>query len=550
VAAIARPPIDLIVAAAFILIFGITVHAFQYDHALGEEDLYRVLVGLMDGAVSGKRLATDLHYDRDFGFGYLAAFYIFANPATLRDPDRLMALMNQIGFWSIMASLPLFWGAVRIVHGPVAATVALIVFALGPMIPEMATSGHQVMPMFAFLCAGAVLLFLPVIGWQAVCAAVAGGLLLMLGLMVRGELFLALPWLVLSRVDTRSLRRFIASAFLRSVAPGLALVAFALSQRLVQSTIGSTEMTSDVTTYFQEWYTWVTIIPGTVYMVVGCGFATVMAAAIAGTYVGWKTIVARKADLAELLAPAALIVVPLAFFLPNPAPARHFMLALAGMSILVGVAFAHGLVPTRRLAVGAAIGIGIANQVLSELARPTLVRSSEADSPYIPQATDYPTLTRANVGWEWRRHATLVEKVQGRNAFGDALRTICDKHVIVFSDEAEQLFSRLYANGTLMVNVRRVEINAEVAARPDQWSFHKALVGERTTRLIGLMGNRRDQTFVILAKNHLWPGDAVATIIANPAYADYKLVEDKSTLSKFDKTLIPADRAAHFGCSD
>jgi hypothetical protein len=29
------------------------------------------------------------------------------------------------------------------------ATVALIVFALAPTIPELATSGHQVIPMFA-----------------------------------------------------------------------------------------------------------------------------------------------------------------------------------------------------------------------------------------------------------------------------------------------------------------------------------------------------------------------------------------------------------------
>ena len=122
--------------------------------------------------------------------------------------------------------------------------------------------------------------------------------------------------------------------------------------------------------------------------------------------------------------------------------------------------------------------------------------------------------------------------------------------MIVFSDEAEQLFSRLYANGTPLVDVRRVEINAEVAAQPDQKSFHMALVGKGTTKLVGLMGNRRDQTFVMLAKSRLWPGDAVETIIANPAYADYKLVEDPSTLSKFDKTVIPADRMAHFGCSE
>ena len=57
-------------AVLFIVIYGFVIHAFQYRGALGESDLYRVLVGLMDGASSGQGLASDLHYDRDFGFDY------------------------------------------------------------------------------------------------------------------------------------------------------------------------------------------------------------------------------------------------------------------------------------------------------------------------------------------------------------------------------------------------------------------------------------------------------------------------------------------------
>src|SRR5689334_4087463 len=217
--------VDFLIAIIFILVFAAVIYLFQYRHALAESDLYRVLVGLMDGAVSGKGLASDLHYDREFGFGYLAAFYTFVSPDTLRDPDRLMALMNQVGFWTMLPGLLLFWCAVRLIHGSLPATVALIVFALGPMIPEMATSGHQTIPMFGFLCAGAVLLFLPLTGWRAILAAAAGGLCLLAGMTIRGELFLALPWIVLSRVDTRSIRGFIVSLFLRALAPALALVA-------------------------------------------------------------------------------------------------------------------------------------------------------------------------------------------------------------------------------------------------------------------------------------------------------------------------------------
>src|SRR4051794_15555201 len=162
----AGSPVDFIIAAVFVCIFGVVVHAFQYRGALGESDLYRVLVGLLDGAVSGRGIDSPLHYDRNFGFGYLAAFYALADPATLRDPDRLMGLMNQVGFWSMIPAQLCFWCAVSLIHGTRAGSIALIVFALGPMIPELATSGHQVIPMFGFLCAAAILMFLPVNGWR------------------------------------------------------------------------------------------------------------------------------------------------------------------------------------------------------------------------------------------------------------------------------------------------------------------------------------------------------------------------------------------------
>jgi hypothetical protein len=72
-------------------------------------------------------------------------------------------------------------------------------------------------------------LFLPLTGWKALLAAAAGAVLLLAGMTVRGELFLALPWIVLSRVDTKSIRTFVLSGLVRSIAPGLTL-----SKRLVR----------------------------------------------------------------------------------------------------------------------------------------------------------------------------------------------------------------------------------------------------------------------------------------------------------------------------
>jgi hypothetical protein len=75
---------------ACIIVFAVTEFCCQYQGVLGESDLYRVLVGMLDGAVSGSRINSDLHYGRDFGFGCILALYALAPTDVLRDPDQLI----------------------------------------------------------------------------------------------------------------------------------------------------------------------------------------------------------------------------------------------------------------------------------------------------------------------------------------------------------------------------------------------------------------------------------------------------------------------------
>ena len=135
--------IDTILACSCIVLFAVCVHTFQYRGVLGESDLYRVLNGMLDGANSGAKLGSDLHYGRDFSFGYILALYALLSDQVLRDPDRLIPIINDIGFYSIILGLIFFWLSTRLVFGARAATVALILFAFSPMILELATSGHQ-----------------------------------------------------------------------------------------------------------------------------------------------------------------------------------------------------------------------------------------------------------------------------------------------------------------------------------------------------------------------------------------------------------------------
>ncbi|HEX2940691.1 MAG TPA: hypothetical protein VHO91_06560, partial [Rhodopila sp.] len=500
--------------------------------------------------------ASNLHYDRDFGFGYLEAFYLFVSPAVLHDPDRLMALINAIGFWTMVPGLLLFWCAVWIRHGSFAATIALVIFAFGPMNPEMYTSGHQTIPMFAFLCAGATLLFLPLSGWKAVLAGTAASVLLLAGLITRGEIFLAFPWLVLARVNTRSVRSFIVSGFIRSIPPASALIAFLILKHMMQSVVHE-ELSATVDNYFQEFYaSLATIIPGLIYMAIGCGIVTVLTAGIAGLYVlfGGKAdgVRAELGSAPEWLGPLALVLVPMLFFLPNPVPTRHFELPLAGMAILIGMALSRRPALGRVAALALALLIGAGNQLASAAVRPTLLRINQAHSPYLPLHEAYPTATHADIGLEWRRHATLVDKRAAWNAFGNKIRTSCDPRLVVLSDEVEQIFSRLYA-GSAKVKARRIVIpvgpNVKTVAVPASQAIHLALVGKGAPRLPGFVGVMDGKTFVMLEKDHAWPYDPVAAVLADPDLDGYKIVADPYTLSQFDRTPIPADRVAHFGCA-
>ena len=105
-------------------------------------------------------------------------------------------------------------------------------------------------------------------------------------------------------------------------------------------------------------------------------------------------------------------------------------------------------------------------------------------------------------------------------------RTSCEPATIVFSDEGPHIFSRLYAHGT--------------PVQADRFVLGKFL---------GFQGVRDGHRFIVLEKENGWPGDAVATVLADPALRDYKLVQDPWTMSIYDRTPIPPDRAAHLGCT-
>ena len=94
-----------------IALYLLLIYHFRFRGTLADADLYRMLRGLLDGAWSGTGFASGLHYGKAFSFGYIFAMYSLADRHILQDPQRLIALINGIGFWSAATGCVCFWAS-------------------------------------------------------------------------------------------------------------------------------------------------------------------------------------------------------------------------------------------------------------------------------------------------------------------------------------------------------------------------------------------------------------------------------------------------------
>ena len=529
--------IDLPLVFFIILIFSFAAYSFQYRDALGESDLYRVLLGLLDGETSSSGLADHLHYGREFSFGYIAIVYAIFDDAVLRDPMRMIAVMNAIGYWAAITGLIFFWLSTRQVYGPQTAVVSLIVFAFSPVFLELATSGHQILIAFALLMMASNCLFGHLGRAQSTRMELLATLLLVAGLCVRTEILLGWPWLALQQVDTRSWRSFFRLAFTRSLSPLMALLIFILLKIwFIESPTGSTTAnffgsTTDnffepLYLFFEKFYRLSKIIPGFAYLFLGCGIATTLAA---GAAIAWyvATSVTRpselRARLSLLAGPLALIVTPFFFWMANPIPARHFLLVLAGFAILIGIFITYMTRSRAILVLASALALVSANQLMSRMIQPLLL--SHFHSPYIALPDETRTFTHAPLGFVWSHHATLQTRRNRWNEFAEEIKSTCEKSTLVLSDEINQLLVALYSPWE---KVRTVEVN-----------FGRNVAFHATW-------NGRD--FLFVSKIEAWPSDTIVRIMADRSLDSYKIIVDPDTVSIFDRTPVPPERAARLGC--
>jgi hypothetical protein len=519
--------INSLIALISIAIFATCAHYLQYTNVLGESDLYRVLVGLLDGAVSGSGIASPVHYRPSLGFGYILGIYAFTPADLLRDPDALIRIMNVVGWAAAVIGAFFFWVLVLLRHGDKAALVSLIVFAFSPMVLDLASSGHQIVIAFAFFSIAAALLAARSTGFWAILLRLVAMLLLICGLSARAEIFLAFPYIVLSETNFTSLRLFFISALRASVIPIIAFFGYIVIRKHF-ATFPNEEAP---VAFFHQFFHLTNVVPGFVYIVLGCGIATaalailIVPAAIVRTR--WnKRQTNIYAELGPLIAPIALVIIPFTFWITNPQPSRHFLLMLAGLAIFVGWAVQRVGPRSAIVTAFAAICVVVLNQGLSEVMRPTLLRLNQARSPYLPVAEAYGTFTHAPLGLIYKRQAALTDRRANWAHFGDQVATACDAKIVVLSDEAEQIIARLYVGG------------AGVRIEATNWRGYIAYTVRRGAHL-----------YMILAKMNGWPRDAVSEVLSDPVLADYRIVADPQLMSVYDRTAIPRDRIAQLGCT-
>lgn len=520
--------IDFFFAAMAMALYALWIDKFRYRGLLGEDDLYRVLVGVLDGARYGTHLASASHYGKAFSFGYIAAIYRFADPRTLADSQRLIALINEIGFWSAAAGCFCFWLLAWILHGLRSATIAVLLFAYSPMMLELGTSGHPILPAVALFAAGSCCLLLPVRGARSFVFTVLGSLLLLAALVARAEILLAFPFVVLARADFSDWPRFLKDAGQRALAPVLATAAFfAFKVAWVDTTPGTDRLGS----FLEQFIRLKTIPIGICVFTLSCGIATAVVGLIAVVAITRATRSAPAASeqkaalLHSAIGPLVLIAPALAFWIANPRPGRHFILCLAGVSMLIG-----WLIPlhfaSRPLHVYAlVVGIVLANQALGALIGPLILKYAPSKIVVLPDKT-YHLPRGFPTGSSWGYHRAFVAEQLKTTAFAKRVRGVCDDKTLVMSLDATQIFSDLYETS-------------------NPWNAEKMKL-DRFPILVAHIGGR---TVLVLSENEGWPDDAAGDALAALAFRDYKLVRDPNNISIFDHAVIPAGRMARLDCA-
>lgn len=503
-----------------ILLFSSAALTIQYQGELTENDLYWTLLGFLNSHVSGRFLGEPLHYGKNFGFGYIELIYAIASPESLGDRQKLIGLINGIGYVCAIGALAGIIASVWMIYGERAALTGGILFGFSPLMLDLAASGHQLLPALACFGAASVAFLAETRGWRRLAAYAVGTSLLFIGLTMRAELPLAFPWLVLAQRAPVAFGRFFVTALQRSAACLLALGAFLALRHSLFPVPDSTGVGLDsLSSFVATWYRIDAIGLGIIYLVLGCGIATVAAFVIAAAAETAATIRLGLSPHAlwtsqqHLLAPVSLILFGLLFWLPNPVPARHFVFVLLGLAVIIGVVSARLVRKGAMTAIGIGVMLATANQITSEAAHPLVISHLRSTYTNLPDARR--TLTAVPLGFSWRHAATIQQRREAFTDYGRTLEATSEPRLLVLTSNPFHLATNLFSPGS-----------------PIQ--ITPLMIGSK----FGLEISRPGRRAIYLMAEAAWPEGALVQLMQSELLRDFKFVRDPYSQSIYD-TPIP-----------
>ena len=523
--------IDAVVVATIVVVGTVLFGTFQYKGELSEPDLYIALIGLLNGQETGLGLDDPLQYGRAFSYGYIEFIEAAARVLNIHGREATISLINNVGLVSAVAGLGFMYLCLRVAYGSAIAIVAIVLIGLSPMFMDLATSGHPLLPAFCLFAAGGLLLLIDTSGWLRIGTLTAAALILFAGLTVRAEILFGFPWLVLAQsTPPQSARHYIRTVGWRSVACLLATGLFFLGRfLLVPEPAGDERGLAGLSVFFQTWYSWAKVGPGLVYLLLGCGIVTIIVAGVCAL-IEIKSLLSARFSQAALqrklpfLAPLALVVPGLLFWIANPAPSRHFFFFMVGVAICIGLSAISTLKLSKASAVALAFTVVAANQMVAESARSLVVRVMNSPLTNLPDTTRTPTLVP--LGFFWKHHEILQSRREAFSGEASKIRTACDPFVLVLTEEPHHLVAALFTEQLKPKNLTVTTMGA---------------YGGYSTEFGG-------RHFLFIVKSSGWPEDALSHLLSVDALSKYQIYVDPYGVTSFDHTPVPVSRKAKFGC--
>ena len=496
--------------------------AFGYSNTLSEPDLVRMSTALGYGRATGAFTAAGQHYGLAFSFGYYDLMYRLLPSGALPDPDVVAQAMNALGgVFAMLFGLGLSLMLARLL-GHATGLFATLAFMASPAMLQFLVSAHPMVGAAAFLFFGCWLVLLAcdtASTARAALAYVAAAVAFMIGLCLRGEIALAFPFTAALAMyaSTRASdgasngakRHWLGRTAACCVALAIAFAVFLILQRpYVDSGGGAIEA---LLRFIAEFTSIKRVAQGVAVFVLALGFAT----ALACLATAWWQRKAFRPNTALICLCLVLILPSLAFWLTNPRPARHFLFPILGIYIALGALWAARLQDMRHALVAALLLVAV-NQLLSEAVRPLIVASYQwsFDSGNRRRAVQqaplgfFPLDQRANAE---------TEEVFRQEAM--ALSATDPKRLLFVGDTPFYLIS---------------------------WLVHRHPAYRLSETTLGrfdvLLLEDGDRKIYLIDKYHHWPEDIMPAILAMPEVADFRIYVQPATISRYDKTAVPADR--------